>query len=237
MQLTVKEAAKELNVAEKTVYRWIQSGGLPAYRVAGEYRINRAMLYDWAGSRKPATDAALAPAPAPADGSAIAPSVPPPPPAAMPPLSAAIAAGGIRHGLAGDDKPTVLKAAVEALDLPAHVNRDFLVQAILMREQLQSTGIGDGVAIPHVRNPAVLELVSPQVALFFLEKPIEFDALDGKPVQALFIPLSPNVRTHLHLLGKIAFALRNERIKELVSRAAPAEELLEAFRALESANA
>lgn len=237
MQLTVKEAAKELNVAEKTVYRWIQSGGLPAYRVAGEYRINRAMLYDWAGSRKPATDAAPAPAPVSADGSAIAPSVPPPPPAAMPPLSAAIAAGGIRHGLAGDDKPTVLKAAVEALDLPAHVNRDFLVQAILMREQLQSTGIGDGVAIPHVRNPAVLELVSPQVALFFLEKPIEFDALDGKPVQALFIPLSPNVRTHLHLLGKIAFALRNERIKELVSRAAPAEELLEAFRALESANA
>jgi len=52
MQLTVKEAAKELNVAEKTVYRWIQSGGLPAYRVAGEYRINRAMLYDWASSRK-----------------------------------------------------------------------------------------------------------------------------------------------------------------------------------------
>lgn len=240
MQLTVKEAAKELNVAEKTVYRWIQSGGLPAYRVAGEYRINRAMLYDWASSRKPA-DAALPPpppaaaSPAAADGSALA--IPAPQPAAMPPLSAALAAGGIRHGLPGDDKPSVLKAAVEALDLPAHVNRDFLVQAILMREQLQSTGIGDGVAIPHVRNPAVLELVSPQVALFFLEKPIPFDALDGKPVQALFIPLSPNVRTHLHLLGKIAFALRNEHVKELVARAAPAEELLEAFRALESANA
>lgn len=232
MQLTVKEAAKELNVAEKTVYRWIQSGGLPAYRVAGEYRINRAMLYDWAGSRKPSPDAVPA-----ASASAPAPDAPPPQPAAMPPLSAALAAGGIRHGLAGDDKTSVLKAAVELLDLPAHVNRDFLAQAILMREQLQSTGIGDGVAIPHVRNPAVLELVSPQVALFFLEKPVDFDALDGKPVQALFIPMSPNVRTHLHLLGKIAFSLRNERIKELVSRAAPAEELLEAFRALESDNA
>ena len=46
MQMTVKDAAQALNVAEKTVYRWIQSGGLPAYRVAGQYRINRAMLFD-----------------------------------------------------------------------------------------------------------------------------------------------------------------------------------------------
>lgn len=231
MQLTVKEAAKELNVAEKTVYRWIQSGGLPAYRVAGEYRINRAMLYDWAGSRKTTADAAPSAAPV------ATPDAPAPQPAAMPPLSAALAAGGIRHALPGDDKESVLKAAVEALDLPAHVNREFLFQAILMREQLQSTGIGDGVAIPHVRNPAVLELVSPQVALFFLEKPIEFDALDGKPVQTLFIPLSPNVRTHLHLLGKIAFALRNDRIKGLVAQAAEADTLLAAFRALEAVNA
>ena len=220
MQLTVKEAAKELNVAEKTVYRWIQSGGLPAYRVAGEYRINRAMLFDWAGSRKIRIGTAEAAAE--------------PDPNALPSLSAALAAGGIRHDLAGDTKADVLKAAVAALDLPEHLNRDFLLQALIMREQLQSTGIGDGVAIPHVRNPAVFELVAPQVALFFLAKPIEFDALDGKPVHALFMPFSPNVRMHLHLLGKIAFALRDPRIKELVARAADADALLEAFRALEA---
>ena len=221
MQLTVKEAAKELNVAEKTVYRWIQSGGLPAYRVAGEYRINRAMLFDWAGSRKIRTGTAVE--------SAVEPD-----PNILPSLSSALAAGGIRHGLEGGTKADVLKAAVALLNLPAQLNRDFLLQAILMREQLQSTGIGDGVAIPHVRNPAVFELVAPQVALFFLAEPVGFDALDGKPVHALFMPLSPNVRTHLHLLGKIAFALRNPGIKELVARAADADTLLEAFRALET---
>jgi PTS system nitrogen regulatory IIA component len=220
MQLTVKEAAKELNVAEKTVYRWIQSGGLPAYRVAGEYRINRAMLFDWAGSRKAPSGTAEPAAE--------------PDPNAMPALSAALAAGGIRHGLPGATKPDVLKAAVAALDLPGNINRDFLLQALLMREQLQSTGIGDGVAIPHVRNPAVLGLAAPQVSLFFLAEPVGFDALDGKPVHALFIPLSPSVRVHLHLLGKIAFALRDPRIKELVARAADADTLMEAFRALEA---
>lgn len=230
MQLTVKEAAKELNVAEKTVYRWIQSGGLPAYRVAGEYRINRAMLYDWAGSRKDRSGA-----PPPAGDSGGAP--PAADPNALPILSAALEAGGIHHAIPGTDKPSVLKAAVDALTLPEQLNRDFLVQALIMREQLQSTGIGDGVAIPHVRNPAVLGISAPQVALFFLETPIGFDALDGKPVHALFLPLSPNVRVHLHLLGKIAFSLRQPSIKELVARAAGPAEILEAFRALEAANA
>ncbi len=236
MQLTVKEAAKELNVAEKTVYRWIQSGGLPAYRVAGEYRINRAMLYDWAGSRK--GRAGDSPAPIAVGASGDAPAAAPAADAnTLPSLSAALEAGGIHHGIPGADKPAVIKAAVETLALPDQLNRDFLVQALLMREQLQSTGIGDGVAIPHVRNPSVLGLPSPQVSLFFLQNPVEFDAIDGKPVHALFLPLSPNVRVHLHLLGKIAFALRQPPVKELVARAASADELLAAFRGLETANA
>lgn len=236
MQLTVKEAAKELNVAEKTVYRWIQSGGLPAYRVAGEYRINRAMLYDWASSRKGrASDAAASVVSTVTD--AASPAVPAADPNALPSLSAALEAGGIFHAIPGNDKASVIKAAVDSLKLPDQLNRDFLVQALLMREQLQSTGIGDGVAIPHVRNPSVLGLPTPQVSLFFLLDPIEFDALDGKPVHALFLPLSPNVRVHLHLLGKIAFALRQPSIKELVARAADNDELLAAFRDLEASNA
>lgn len=232
MQLTVKEAAKELNVAEKTVYRWIQSGGLPAYRVAGEYRINRAMLYDWASSRKGQSGGASIPEAA--AGTAAAPESAP---ASLPSLSAALEAGGIHKGIPGDCKADVLKAAVDAMSLPEQLNRDFLVQALLMRENLQSTGIGDGVAIPHVRNPAVLGISAPQVGLFFLENPIAFDALDGKPVQILFLPLAPNVRAHLHLLGKIAFALRQPAVKEALSRAAEPAEILEAFRAIETGNA
>lgn len=222
MQLTVRDAAKELNVAEKTVYRWIQSGGLPAYRVAGQYRINRAMLYDWASSKSMNFSSE---APAEAESHAL------------PLLSAALQNGGVHYNVPGATKAEVLKAAVDCLSIPEHVNREFLVQALLTREQLQSTGIGDGVAIPHVRNPAVLELIVPQVCLCFLAAPVAFDALDGKPVHALFLPLSPNVRCHLHLLSKIAFALRDGRVKDLMAKAADSEALLTAFRALETASA
>ncbi len=220
MQLTVKDAAKALNVTEKTVYRWIQSGGLPASRVAGTYRINRAMLFEWATSKRinfPMSEPAEAGEPAP-----------------LPGLADALEAGGIHYRVGGAGKPAVLQALVQLLKLPDAVDRTALLQALLAREQLQSTGVGDGVALPHVRNPAMLDLPSASVCLGFLETPVDFGALDGRKVRILFLPLAPDVRQHLHLLSRIAFALRDSRFKRLLDSEARREELLAAARALEA---
>ena len=223
MQMTVKDAAKSLNVAEKTVYRWIQSGGLPAYRVAGQYRINRAMLFDWATSKRinfspESQQKELDRSP-------------------LPTLSQALQDGGIHYRLGGSSKPEVLKSLVGLLKVPDIINRDFLLQALLAREQLQSTGIGDGIGLPHVRNPAILEITTPMVCLCFLDAPVEYDALDGKPVKVLFMPLSPDVRIHLHLLSRISFALRDAKFRALLAAEARRDEILEAARALEPAPA
>ena len=219
MQLTVKDTAKALNVAEKTVYRWIQSGGLPAYRVAGQYRINRAMLFDWATSKRINFSAEE-----PQKESETRP---------LPTLAEALQEGGIHYRVAGAAKSEFLKSAVALLKLPDSVNRDVLHQALMVREQLQSTGVGDGIALPHVRNPAVLEIATPMICLCFLEAPVEFGALDGKPVKILFLPLSPDVRTHLHLLSRISFALRNPAFKRLLDGEGRRDEILDAARALE----
>ncbi len=113
------------------------------------------------------------------------------------------------------------------------MDREVLLQALLAREQLQSTGVGDGIALPHVRNPAMLEIATPMVCLCFLENPVEFGALDGNPVKVLFIPLSPNVRIHLHLLSRISFALRNPQFKRLLADEARRDEIIAAAQALE----
>jgi PTS system nitrogen regulatory IIA component len=219
MQMTVKDAAKALNVAEKTVYRWIQSGGLPAYRVAGQYRINRAMLFDWATSKRINFS--------PNSAQTELESAP------LPSLAAAIAEGGIHYRVGGTTKEEVLKALVGLLRLPDQVDRSFLLQALLAREQLQSTGIGDGIALPHVRNPAILDIATPMVCLCFLETGVDFDALDQKPVKVLFTPLSSDVRTHLHLISRVSFALRNPPFKALIAGEGRRDEILEAARALE----
>ncbi len=219
MQLTVRDAATALNVAEKTVYRWIQSGGLPAYRVAGQYRINRAMLFDWATAKRinfSSDDAQQEPGMV-----------------AMPTLADALQEGGIHYRVSGSTKAEVLRSVAGLLKLPDQVNREVFLQALMAREQLQSTGVGDGIALPHVRNPAVIEITTPMVCLCFLEGAIEFGALDGKPVHTLFVPLSPNVRVHLHLLSRISFALRHPPFKGLLSGDGRRNEILDAARALE----
>ena len=227
MQLTVKDAAQALNVGEKTIYRWIQTGGLPAYRVAGQYRINRAMLFEWATSKR----INFTPEdPAAGGGSPASPAIAPLPPAG---LSQALRLGGIHYRIPGTTLPDVFQAVVSLMNLPDTVNRPFLRQALLAREQLQSTGIGEGIAFPHLRNPGILDLQAPLVFLGFLEKPIDFNAIDGAPVRVLFCPLAPNVRIHLHLLSRITFALRNPDFKALILREASRDEILAAAAAFD----
>ena len=112
------------------------------------------------------------------------------------------------------------------------MDREFLLQVLLAREALESTAIGDGIAIPHVRNPIVLHVPRPTVTLCFLERPVDFGALDGQPVQALFNLISPSVKGHLHLLSRIAFVLRDGEFKGLIQRQASKEEIFESLRRL-----
>ena len=137
--------------------------------------------------------------------------------------------------MGGSDQPSVLQAVVRLLKVPTTVDRNFLYQVLLARESLGSTGIGNGIAIPHVRNPVVLHVSQPSVTLCFLENPIDFKALDGKPVHILFTMISPTVRIHLHLLSRLGFMLRDPAVLDALQRRASADELLSLMAESESA--
>jgi PTS system nitrogen regulatory IIA component len=124
---------------------------------------------------------------------------------------------------------------VSALHLPDGVDRDFLFRVLLAREALGSTAVGDGVAIPHVRSPVVLHIARPAVHLSYLARPIDFGAPDGRPVHILFLALSPTVRVHLHVLARLAFALRDTGFKDVLLRKGTDEEILREARRLDDA--
>jgi nitrogen PTS system EIIA component len=224
MKLTVRDAAQLLNVTEKTIYRWIKQGVIPAYQINDQYRFNRAELLEWATSRKISVSPEIFAEPEGGEA---------PPPS----LSEALRAGGVHYRVGGTDKATVLHAVVDMMKLPEEVDREFLYQVLLAREALGSTGIGEGIAIPHVRNPIVLHLSRPMVTLCFLERPVDFGALDGQPVTTLFTLISPTVRAHLYLLSRLGFALRDPDFKNAVLRQAPRETIVEALRRVEIAMA
>jgi PTS system nitrogen regulatory IIA component len=120
--------------------------------------------------------------------------------------------------------------AAQVSGLPARE----IFDALLQRERLGSTGVGDGIAIPHVRNPVVLHVPKAMISLWLLAAPIEFGAVDGKPVHALFSLISPTVRTHLHMLSRLAFALRDTGFKAAVTRRSSPEEILKEARRVET---
>lgn len=214
MQLTVRDAARLLVVSEKTIYRWVKQGKLPGYQINDQVRFNRAELLEWATTRRINVSPEIFAEPEAGD-------------AATPTLSQALQAGGIHYRIGGADKPSVLAAVVDVMPLPEEVDRAFLLKVLLARESLGSTGIGEGIAIPHVRNPIVLHIPRPMITLCFLERPIDFAAMDSRPVGTLFTLVSPTIRAHLGLLSKLAFTLRHEPFKAALASHASRQELLE----------
>lgn len=216
MQLSVKDAAKILNVSEKTIYRWIKQEVIPAYRINEQHRFNRAELLDWATSRRIQISPEIFQETEQSKTT-------------LPSLSDALKTGGISYRIGGKDTSSVLRSIVDILNLPEEVDREFLYQVLMARETLGSTGIGDGIAIPHVRNPVVLHVSKPSMTLCFLDNPIDFKAIDRQPVNILFVLISPTVRAHLHMLSRLGFVLQNQNFKTALKRQTSREELMEAL--------
>lgn len=97
-------------------------------------------------------------------------------------------------------------------------------QALLEREQLGSTGVGRGVAIPHGKIDGIGEMVG----LFAkLDQPVDFEAVDDQPVDLIFVLLAPTDATaaHLKALAKVSRLLRDEQVREALRGAASREAL------------
>jgi nitrogen PTS system EIIA component len=220
MQLTVRQASAYFGVDDQTLRRWIAERDLPVHRANERLHLNAIEIWEWAVehgvpvSRRLLDDARKTPE-------------------QVPPLSQLLERGGIHSDSAGNEKRDVLAGIVARLPLPAEVDRDFLLTVLEAREAMGSTGIGDGIAIPHVRNPILLHVKQPFVSLFLLKRAVEFDAIDSKPVHALFMVVAPSVPVHLRVLAQLGHVLRNPALRRLLADRATAERILGGIREIE----
>jgi PTS system nitrogen regulatory IIA component len=220
MQLTVRQAAAYFGVDDQTVRRWIADRDLPVHRANERLHLNAIEVWEWAiahgmpVSRRLLDDARRTPEQAP-------------------PLSELLERGGIHRNVAAAGKPEVLAAVVARLPLPPEVDREFLLMVLEAREAMGSTGIGDGIAIPHVRNPILLHVERPFVSLFLLDRPVDFDAIDRKPVHALFVVVAPSIPVHLRVLAHLGQALRDPALRRLLADGASDDRIVGRVRELE----
>ncbi len=219
MDLTPKDAAHLLKVPVDTVYDWIRKGRLPSYRIRDKYRLNRVELLEWATARQIHVSPELFREDEEPRHELL--------------LTSALRRGGVVYDLACTDKRSALRAICDVLTLPEQVNRDELHDVLVAREALCSTGIGQGIAIPHPRGPIVLGIADPTVTLFFPKLPIEFGAVDSKPVKMLFVILSTTVHVHLTMLSHLMFALQKTEFRRLLDTRAPQAQLLDKLHEIE----
>ena len=133
----------------------------------------------------------------------------------------------IRTQLDADEKETVIRAMATALLECDKVNKkDFesIVEAILKREELGSTGIGRGVAVPHTKHPSIDKLIG---TVAVSEEGVDFDSLDGEKVHLLFLLVSPPDRPgdHLRALENISRQLRDDTFCRFLKQSKTAEDV------------
>lgn len=125
----------------------------------------------------------------------------------------------------GGSKKRVLEQIADLIgrEVPGLDTQD-VFEKLVSREKLGSTGFGNGIAIPHCRLAACQ---SPVSAVLSLEKPVDFDAIDGAPVDLLFVLLVPQAATdeHLKLLSQIAGMLDRGDVRERLRSAQSSEDL------------
>ncbi len=135
----------------------------------------------------------------------------------------------VKMPLIATEKRAVIDELVDMLaDANLITEPDTLKQVVWEREQQRSTGIGEGLAIPHGKSNCSSELV---MAIGRPEKPIDFQAVDGEPVQLVVLLASPPDKTsdHIQALGKISRLMSNPKFRARAYAAETAEELYHLF--------
>lgn len=230
MDLKIKDVAELLNVSETTIRRWLGEGKIPAYRINHQYRFSRTEIEAWvmsqklghsfgASEAKEEDDSILAPA---KKGGSKQFS-----------LYRALHKGGIVYDVPGTTKEEVIRRTMKSVAKELNFDADVMSDLLLDRERLQSTGLGNGIAIPHTRDH-LLSNHYDVVVVSFPEHPLVYGSLDGKPVHTLFFLFACDDKRHLNLLAKIAHLSSLPQTSALLASKPSKEKFLEYVKAWES---
>jgi PTS system fructose-specific IIA component/PTS system nitrogen regulatory IIA component len=135
----------------------------------------------------------------------------------------------IRGNLAAENKEGVIREMTQALlDAGKIASGEYesIVKAILKREELGSTGIGRGVAVPHTKHPSVERLIG---AVAVSAVGVDFNSLDGEKVHLFFLLISPPDRPgdHLRALESVSRQLRHDTFCKFLKQAKNADDVLQ----------
>ena len=222
MNIDLKTAAYMLGTSEEMLLRWVKQGVIQVLEADEGFLFDEKTLRDWAAKRRMPVRRT--------DGVSE-----PPPPATVDraSLQAAMVRGGVHFDVPASEVRGTLKSAVDRLNLSFPCDKEDLLERLMAREALASTGIGGGIAIPHPRKPLATLPEGGIIATCFPDAPVDFQAVDGKPVFVFFLMLSPTTKRHLELLSRLSFCLGNPAVASILPSLKDEKLLLQAVAQVE----
>jgi len=214
--LSVEQMAQLLKLPEVTIQRWEHQGKIPCKILNNQVMFKKSEIVTWAKQHDLTIhEQDITEKQNPSS------------------LSLAIEKGHIYYNIQGSDVYSVFQSALEKLPFISKNNFQPVLEALLDREELNSTGIGNGIAIPHTRNRMDIGINEPHVAVFFLETPVKFSAIDEEAVYVLFMIFTSSVKEHLKTLSKISFVLHQGQVIKILQQKNSNNDLLSTIEQLE----
>lgn len=218
MSMQAKDIAQMLHLSERTVRRWVQEGKIPAYQFHRQYRFDRLELQDWMLKRAYfRNEKQILPKPEANAYGAVS--------LRQHLLYRALSKGGVFDQIDAKSKAEAISLSTALIAAKLNADADVIKEMLVDREAMSSTGILNGVAIPHTRDfllPKPVDFVS----VVYLKQPIQWGALDAIPVHTLFFVMACENWRHLQLLAKIALLCQQPTFSQLLRQRANVQQLL-----------
>ncbi|MBT3274630.1 MAG: PTS transporter subunit EIIA [Spirochaetales bacterium] len=217
--LTVADLASQLQLAERTILRMIHKGEIPCLRIASQWRFVPTQIEQWLHSRAVTGGES-------GESTGLSTLIENSPESV--PLSRLTGEQFIVADLRAGTREEVLEQLVEPMAAAGIVTDSAAyLEKLLAREELMTTAIGNGVAIPHVRNPRENPVKQPVVVIGVCREGTAFASLDGDATRLFFLLAAVNEVVHLGLIARINRFLLRPGVVEGLSLAKSAREVFE----------
>ena len=213
--LTTRQLAEYVQLSERTIYRLLEQGEIPAVKVGGHWRFRKSAVDEWLDVRVQQMEAGQLDEAFRDDLELGSPRV-----------GELLTTQNIFLNIPHRTKQDVLGALATLVNLPEEVDRELLQARLLEREALCTTALPDGVAVPHTPRTRPRLLVNHDlIALARTRAPIEFGALDGKPTDLVVLVLARDERAHLILLAKVSRLVREPLVQNIMRTSRSPQEI------------
>jgi PTS system nitrogen regulatory IIA component len=213
--MTLAEMADYLKVAKRSLLKMAERGDIPATKVASQWRFMRSVVDDWLITKmKTLPDREL-------ENLIDSEKLPVP-------LSALLRPELVRLDIDQAGVKRILESLTELLvrENLLDSSEDF-VEKLLEREEMVSTAIFPGIAIPHARKPEECPVREPRIVVGVSRRGVDFNSLDGQSTHLFCLICANQLLLHLKIIAELALVFRQPNLVEKIKSAADAEQVLE----------